>query len=94
MARIGRFLARHNRILIGWDEILEGTADGRRLPPNAVIMSWRVRFHDPLLLIVLCVLLFCSDAAEDTLAHVAFCTNWEVRSWLCMSAVSCHPQPA
>lgn len=41
VARIGRFLARHNRILIGWDEILEGTADGRRLPPNAVIMSWR-----------------------------------------------------
>jgi hexosaminidase len=42
VGRIGAFLARHNRILIGWDEILEGTADGRRLPPNAVVMSWRV----------------------------------------------------
>lgn len=34
--RIERFLDRHGRILIGWDEILEG-----QLPPNAVVMSWR-----------------------------------------------------
>ena len=43
VGRIGRFLADRGRILIGWDEILEGTADGRRLPPQSVIMSWRVR---------------------------------------------------
>ncbi len=42
VGRIGAFLARHGRILVGWDEILEGTADGRRLPPDAVVMSWRV----------------------------------------------------
>ena len=35
-ARIERFLNGHGRILIGWDEILEG-----KLAPNAVVMSWR-----------------------------------------------------
>lgn len=34
--RIGKFLARHGRRIIGWDEILEGKA-----PSDAVIMSWR-----------------------------------------------------
>ncbi len=34
--RIERFLARHGRALIGWDEILEGG-----LPPEATVMSWR-----------------------------------------------------
>lgn len=34
--RIERFLNKHGRILIGWDEILEG-----KLAPNAVVMSWR-----------------------------------------------------
>ena len=43
MGRIGRFLAENGRVLVGWDEILEGTADGRRLPPDSVVMSWRVR---------------------------------------------------
>ena len=36
VARLGRFLARHERRLIGWDEILDGA-----LPPAAAIMSWR-----------------------------------------------------
>jgi len=34
--RIGRFLTRHHRRLIGWDEILEGG-----IPSDATIMSWR-----------------------------------------------------
>ncbi|HEX7114734.1 MAG TPA: family 20 glycosylhydrolase [Steroidobacter sp.] len=34
--RIERFLARHGRRLIGWDEILEGG-----LAPSATVMSWR-----------------------------------------------------
>ena len=34
--RIGKFLARHGRRIIGWDEILEG-----RAPSDAVVMSWR-----------------------------------------------------
>ncbi len=36
MGRIERFLHRHGRSLIGWDEILEGG-----LPERAVVMSWR-----------------------------------------------------
>jgi hexosaminidase len=35
-ARLEGFLHRHQRRLIGWDEILEGG-----LPPGAVVMSWR-----------------------------------------------------
>ena len=34
--RIALFLEKNNRILIGWDEILEGGA-----PANATVMSWR-----------------------------------------------------
>ena len=34
--RIGKFLTRHHRRLIGWDEILEGG-----IPNDATIMSWR-----------------------------------------------------
>ena len=34
--RIARFLHSQGRTLLGWDEILEG-----KLPPNAVVMSWR-----------------------------------------------------
>ncbi len=36
MARIERFLNRHGRRLIGWDEILQGG-----LAPDATVMSWR-----------------------------------------------------
>lgn len=36
MERIGNFLAKHGRKLIGWDEILEG-----KLPDGATVMSWR-----------------------------------------------------
>lgn len=36
MHRIEKFLNRHGRKLIGWDEILEGG-----LAPNAAVMSWR-----------------------------------------------------
>lgn len=36
MARIGRFLAKNGRKLVGWDEILEGG-----VPANATITSWR-----------------------------------------------------
>jgi hexosaminidase len=34
--RIGRFLAAHNRRLIGWDEVLEGHPS-----PDTAVMSWR-----------------------------------------------------
>ena len=34
--RVEKFLSKNNRILIGWDEILEGG-----LAPNATVMSWR-----------------------------------------------------
>ncbi len=34
--RIERFLNAHGRVLVGWDEILEGG-----VAPNAVVMSWR-----------------------------------------------------
>src|SRR5699024_9481729 len=34
--KIERFLNEHDRIMIGWDEILKGG-----LAPNAVVMSWR-----------------------------------------------------
>lgn len=44
VSRIARFLAAHGKVLVGWDEILEGTADGRGLPPDSVIMSWRVLY--------------------------------------------------
>ncbi len=36
ITRIGKFLTKHNRKLIGWDEILEGG-----LAPGAAVMSWR-----------------------------------------------------
>jgi hexosaminidase len=35
-ARIEKFLNKHGRRLLGWDEILEG-----QLAPNATVMSWR-----------------------------------------------------
>ncbi len=35
--RIEKFLAKHDRRLIGWDEILEGG----NLPPSAIVQSWR-----------------------------------------------------
>lgn len=34
--RIGKFLLKHNKKMIGWDEILEGG-----LAPSATVMSWR-----------------------------------------------------
>jgi hexosaminidase len=37
VGRINNFLKAQGRILIGWDEILEGG-----LSPGAVVMSWRV----------------------------------------------------
>ena len=37
VGRINTFLKAQGRILIGWDEILEGG-----LSPGAVVMSWRV----------------------------------------------------
>jgi hexosaminidase len=36
ISRMEQFLAKHDRRLIGWDEILEGG-----LAPNATVMSWR-----------------------------------------------------
>jgi len=36
ITRIEKFINKHNRRLIGWDEILEGG-----LAPNAAVMSWR-----------------------------------------------------
>ncbi len=36
MERLGRYLARHGRRMIGWDEILDG-----KLPADATVMSWR-----------------------------------------------------
>ncbi len=38
VGRINTFLKAQGRVLIGWDEILEGG-----LSPGAVVMSWRVR---------------------------------------------------
>ncbi|MBP1474809.1 family 20 glycosylhydrolase [Frateuria sp. MAH-13] len=37
IGRIGRYLQKHGRKLIGWDEILEGD----NLPAGATVMSWR-----------------------------------------------------
>ncbi|MDO1529224.1 family 20 glycosylhydrolase [Fulvimonas sp. R45] len=37
IGRIGRYLEKHGRKLIGWDEILEGD----NLPADATVMSWR-----------------------------------------------------
>jgi hexosaminidase len=37
IGRIGRYLEKHGRKLIGWDEILEGD----NLPAGATVMSWR-----------------------------------------------------
>ena len=36
IARIEKYLNLHNRVIIGWDEILEGG-----VAPNATVMSWR-----------------------------------------------------
>jgi len=36
MGEVGRYLAEHGRIMVGWDEILEGG-----VPANATVMSWR-----------------------------------------------------
>ncbi len=36
MQQIGRYLAEHGRIMVGWDEILDGA-----VPSNATVMSWR-----------------------------------------------------
>ena len=36
MARLGDYLDKHGRRLIGWDEILEG-----QVPADATVMSWR-----------------------------------------------------
>ncbi|QWP77830.1 family 20 glycosylhydrolase [Lysobacter sp. K5869] len=37
VGRIGEHLQTHGRVLVGWDEILEGG----KLPPSATVMSWR-----------------------------------------------------
>ncbi|MGO4776144.1 beta-N-acetylhexosaminidase, partial [Lysobacter sp. 2RAB21] len=37
VGRIGKHLQEHDRILLGWDEILEGG----KLPASATVMSWR-----------------------------------------------------
>jgi len=37
IGRVGRYLEKHGRKLIGWDEILEGD----NLPADATVMSWR-----------------------------------------------------
>lgn len=37
VGRIARHLDAHGRVLLGWDEILEGG----KLPPSATVMSWR-----------------------------------------------------
>ncbi|MGO1070857.1 family 20 glycosylhydrolase [Lysobacter sp. CA199] len=37
VGRIGKHLEEHRRVLLGWDEILEGG----KLPTNATVMSWR-----------------------------------------------------
>ena len=37
VGRIGKHLQEHDRVLLGWDEILEGG----KLPANATVMSWR-----------------------------------------------------
>ncbi|SEJ25565.1 beta-N-acetylhexosaminidase [Frateuria terrea] len=37
IGRVGQYLERHGRKLIGWDEILEGD----NLPADATVMSWR-----------------------------------------------------
>ena len=37
IGRLGQYLAKHDRKLIGWDEILEG----ENLPTSATVMSWR-----------------------------------------------------
>lgn len=37
IARIGAYLQKHGRRLVGWDEILEGG----KLPADATVMSWR-----------------------------------------------------
>ena len=37
IGRIGNYLEKHGRRLIGWDEILEGD----NVPPDATVMSWR-----------------------------------------------------
>jgi hexosaminidase len=36
MSQLGTYLAAHGRIMVGWDEILDGG-----VPANAVVMSWR-----------------------------------------------------
>ncbi|MDY6947416.1 MAG: family 20 glycosylhydrolase, partial [Pseudomonadota bacterium] len=36
MQQLGRYLAEHGRIMVGWDEILDGA-----VPSNATVMSWR-----------------------------------------------------
>jgi len=36
MGQVGQYLAGHDRIMVGWDEILEGG-----VPANATVMSWR-----------------------------------------------------
>jgi hexosaminidase len=38
IGRIGAYLAKHGRQLVGWDEILDGHGD---IQPDAVVMSWR-----------------------------------------------------
>jgi hexosaminidase len=36
MQQVGRYLAEHGRIMVGWDEILDAA-----VPSNATVMSWR-----------------------------------------------------
>ena len=36
MSQLGSYLAAHGRVMVGWDEILDGG-----VPSNAVVMSWR-----------------------------------------------------
>jgi hexosaminidase len=41
LGHFGRWLAERGRRLIGWDEILEGSAQGADLPEGAAVSSWR-----------------------------------------------------
>ncbi|MET0497792.1 MAG: family 20 glycosylhydrolase [Steroidobacteraceae bacterium] len=36
MGQLGQYLAEHDRVMVGWDEILEGA-----VPSSATVMSWR-----------------------------------------------------
>ena len=79
VGRINTFLKAQGRVLIGWDEILEGG-----LSPGAVVMSWRVNFCNSRYKASACKLYFEAGGSCGNITRVS-----HHQSWRAMGSLPC-----